>query len=205
MTRRELGGLPGLQLHAVENEYIAGLETALHPRVANERALVLFLGSSLGNFDALSSSLFLQRVRRTLRPGDALLLGADLEKPQDRLLAAYDDALGITAAFNLNLLVRMNRELGANFVVPQFSHVARFNTDTRDVEMHIESRLDQKIEFAAPGFSVSLRSGETIHTESSHKYSIVELNRIVATSGFRLAAHWLNTEWQFASCLYAAV
>jgi len=205
MTRLELAGLSGLEFRGIEQEYLPGLDAALSTRATEGQALVLFLGSSLGNFDDLEGVRFLQQVRRILRSGDTLLLGADLVKPQEQLLAAYDDALGVTAAFNLNLLVRMNRELGADFRLQQFRHRARFNAELRDVEMHIESRADQEVRFAGAGFSVRFRAGETIHTESSHKYSLEELGQIIQSSGFRCSNQWIDGEGLFASSLCTAV
>jgi uncharacterized SAM-dependent methyltransferase len=201
-TRREVGGLAGLSLASVEDEYLPGLESALRFRPADARALVLFLGSSLGNFDHPSSVDFMRRLRGALRAGDGLLLGADLEKAEERLLAAYDDALGVTAAFNLNLLVRMNRELGADFCLPKFRHRARFNARSRDVEMHLESLCDQRVYFRQAGFSANFRRGETIHTESSHKYSLAELAELADAGGFERVAQWCDGEWQFCSGLY---
>jgi L-histidine N-alpha-methyltransferase len=203
MTRQALGGLHGLSVHSVESDYLAGLHVALRIRPADQPVLVMFLGSSLGNFDALASARFLQRIRQALRPGDGLLLGADLEKPERKLLAAYDDSLGVTAAFNLNLLARMNSELGADFSVPQFRHRARYNAATRDVEMHIESLCDQAVHFP-DGFSASFRAGETIHTESSHKYRLEELAGLAQDSGFGFTAQWLDQEAQFVSLLCSA-
>jgi len=205
LTRRALDGVAGLSVRGVQDEYLPGLETALQSRAANSRVLVLFLGSSLGNFDAATSLQFLRRIRRSLVVGDDLLLGADLVKPLEQLLAAYDDALGVTAAFNLNLLVRMNRELGANFMLPQFRHLARFNAATSDVEMHIESRCAQEIYFAKDRYSVSFRAGETLHTESSHKYSVDEVSTLASDSGFRRIEHWVNEDWPFVTGLYRAI
>jgi L-histidine N-alpha-methyltransferase len=205
MTRLELAGLSRLEFSGIEQEYLPGLDIAMATRQTGGHALVLFLGSSLGNFDDLEGVRFLQQVRRILRPGDTLLLGADLVKPRDQLLAAYDDSLGVTGAFNLNLLVRMNRELGADFRLEQFRHRARFNADLRDVEMHIESRCDQEVRFSIAGFSAKFQAGETIHTESSHKYSLEELGQIIQSSGFRCTSQWIDGEWLFASSLCTAV
>ncbi|MGH8169426.1 MAG: L-histidine N(alpha)-methyltransferase, partial [Steroidobacteraceae bacterium] len=147
MTRRELSGLTGLRLRTIESEYLAGLDTAVRAPIAHGKILVLLLGSSLGNLDFGTSVRFLRRVRLALQPGDHLLLGSDLIKPEHRMLGAYDDALGVTAAFNLNLLVRMNRELDADFTLAKFRHRARFNHETHDVEMHLESLADQTVRF----------------------------------------------------------
>ncbi|HEY3729852.1 MAG TPA: L-histidine N(alpha)-methyltransferase [Steroidobacteraceae bacterium] len=205
MTRRELGALRGLNLRGIEGEYLSGLELAVRSRPAGRPVLVLFLGSSLGNFDYAASRTFLRRIRRLLQPGDSLLLGVDLQKPVAQMVAAYDDALGVTAAFNLNLLVRMNRELGANFQLPQFAHRARFNALTRDVEMHIESRDDQRVQIPGARLQIGFRAGETVHTESSHKYSPEELDSLTQNAAFSCTAQWVDADWRFMSALYQAL
>jgi dimethylhistidine N-methyltransferase len=203
-ARRALDGLEALRVRGICREYLPGLEEALQNRRPGVPVLVMFLGSSLGNFDALAAFRFLQSIRELLVPGDCLLLGADLEKPEQTLLAAYDDALGVTAAFNLNLLVRMNRELGADFRLPYFRHRVRFDRSRRNVEMHIESLREQTVRVGAGGFVVALGAGETIHTENSHKYTIPELDELTQGGGFRLARRWRDAEWAFSSALYAA-
>lgn len=203
LTEQSLAGLDGLRVRSVQAEYLQGLATAMESR-GEGPTLVLLIGSSLGNLDFAASVQFLRQLRAILRSGDTLLLGADLLKPEPRLLAAYDDALGVTAAFNLNLLARMNRELGARFRLDGFRHLARFNRDTHDVEMHLQSLVDQRVEFA-DGFAVSLRKEETIHTESSHKYSLAELDRLGNSGGFRLADQWIDEDWQFVSRVEIAV
>ena len=127
---------------------------------------MLFLGSTIGNFDRPAAAKFLREVRHILQPGDSLLLGTDLEKPVPQLLAAYDDPLGVTAAFNLNLLARINRELDADFVLEQFEHLARFNPEARSVEMHLRSQQGQNVTILRAGLTVSFLAGETIWTES---------------------------------------
>src|SRR5258707_416110 len=122
-----------------------GLLGLADSRRAGEQLLVLFLGSTIGNFDRPADIKFLRAVRRILQPGDALLLGTDLIKPTPQMLDAYDDSLGVTAAFNLNLLARINRELGGNFVLSQFEHDARFNPETRSIEMHLHSIRNQRV------------------------------------------------------------
>ncbi len=122
-----------------EREYLDGLVEVAARRREGQNLLVLFLGSTIGNFDRPAAAKFLREVRQILQPGDSLLLGTDLEKPIPQLLAAYDDPLGVTAAFNLNLLARINRELDADFVLEQFEHVARFNPEARSVEMRLRS------------------------------------------------------------------
>ncbi len=199
----ELGDLAGLAWRAIEAEYAAGLAAALHGRRPGERVLVLFLGSSLGNFDPADAHRLLAGVRAALRPGDALLLGTDLVKPEPLLLAAYDDALGVTAAFNLNLLVRMNRELGAGFQLPRFRHRVRFDAATRNLEMHLESRQRQEVAIPGAGLIVHFDEGETIHTENSHKYQLGEIDQLATATGFTVSARWVDHTWGFASNLFA--
>lgn len=204
MTRRQLTGIRDLLVQGVEGDYLAGLERALQAR-RDGRVLVLFLGGSIGNEKFDANVRFLSRLRRLLHAGDALLLGADLQKPIEQLLPAYDDALGVTAAFNRNYLVRLNRELGANCVLERFRHCARFNAELGDVEMHLVSLCEQRIRFARAGFTVALRAGETIHTESSHKYAPDELATLTRRCGFEAMMQWFDTEWPFMSGLYRAV
>mgnify|MGYP001549359096 CR=1 FL=1 len=201
-SRRALSGLQATEFRGIAKDYLVGLEDALRGSPRDEPALVMFLGSSLGNFDPLASYRFLQTVRRLLAPGDHLLLGADLDKPQPQLRAAYDDALGVTAAFNLNLLRRMNRELGADFELSLFQHQVRFDDTRRNVEMHIESLCDQTIHFAEGGFVVTLCEGETIHTENSHKYDLGELDDLTHGAGFACVKRWCDDDAAFVSALY---
>lgn len=200
----ELGGITGLRIVGVASEYLEGLRqvTALRPRGVH--LLVLFLGSTIGNFDMGADARFLSEVRSVLAPGDSLLLGTDLVKPLDRLLAAYDDPLGVTASFNLNLLARINRELDGDFDLRQFEHAALFNERTSSIEMHLRSKRRQAVRVGRAGLTVSFQPGETIWTESSHKYTLSEIERLAATAGFRLKAQWIDEEWPFAESLLAA-
>jgi L-histidine N-alpha-methyltransferase len=203
--RRELGDMGSVSIIGVESEYLDGLREVASHRPKGTHLLVLFLGSTIGNFDAGADCRFLQQVRQTLTPGDSMLLGADLVKPLRQLISAYDDSAGVTAAFNLNLLARINRELGADFDLREFQHVARFNEQTSSVEMHLCSRRAQSIAIPGADFTVKLESGETIWTESSHKYSAGELSRLAQSSGFRCQAQWIDDEWQFAENLFIAI
>lgn len=200
-TLRDLG----LPIRLVEAEYDVGLRLALADRSHGGRVLVLFFGSSLGNFGRADALARLRHIRRSLQPGDALLIGADLIKPEPLLLAAYADRLGVTAAFNLNLLVRMNREFDADFELSRFRHRARFDADKHDVEMHIQSLHDQEVHFTRLGLAISLRDGETIHTESSHKYDESELDALAAAAGFNAVERWRDEEWPFVDTLYQAI
>jgi uncharacterized SAM-dependent methyltransferase len=204
MCKRELGDIDAISIVGFEREYLDGLLEVAARREEGESLLVLFLGSTIGNFDREAGVRFLREIRRILQPGDSLLLGIDLEKPMAQLLRAYDDPLGVTAAFNLNLLARMNRELDANFDLPQFEHVAKFNRVARSVEMHILSRRRQTVNIPAVDFSVTLQEGETIWTESSHKYSRDEIADIAKDTGFRCEAQWIDEEWRFAENLLVA-
>ena len=162
MCQRELGDIDAISIVGYEREYLDGLAEVADRRHDGEHLLVLFLGSTIGNFQRQAATRFLGAVRRTMRVGDALLLGTDLEKPAPQLLAAYDDALGITAAFNLNLLARINRELAADFNLQQFEHVARFNRDARSVEMHLRATRTQTVTIPKADLSVTFGKGETI-------------------------------------------
>jgi len=201
---RELGNLPGVTLLGIEREYLDGLRHVSSEREDGAHLLVLFLGSTIGNFDSGQDQKFLSEVRRTLRPGDYLLLGADLVKPIDRLMAAYDDPIGVTAAFNLNLLARVNRELGADFDLRSFEHVARFNQETSSVEMHLRSKRRQTVTVTRAEFMARFAEGETIWTESSHKYLASDLLTLATDSGFACEAQWVDNEWWFTENLFAA-
>lgn len=200
----ELGRIDCVSIVGFERPYLDGLLAAAARRRDDDHLLVLFLGSTIGNFDRDAGERFLAGIRRILYPGDALLLGTDLEKPLGQLLAAYDDSIGATAAFNLNLLARLNRELGANFHLTAFRHESRYNEDERRVEMHLRSLRDQVVSIPGAGFSVSFRKDETIWTESSHKYRAEEISPMARRNGFRCAAQWVDAEWPFAESLLLA-
>ena len=147
---------------------------------------------------------FLRRVRRTLRGGDTLLLSTDLEKPAAQLIAAYDDGIGVTAAFNLNLLARINRELDGNFVLPQFRHEVRYDAPERRIEMHLRSTVAQSVAVRKAELEVSFRKDETIWTENCYKYNLAEVADMGERSGFRCDAQWVDAEWPFAQSLLVA-
>ena len=204
MCERELRDIDSISIVGFEREYLDGLlEVAAH-RKDGQHLLVLFLGSTIGNFDRPAGVKFLAEIRRIVEPGDSLLLGTDLEKPSPQVLAAYDDELGVTAAFNLNLLARINRELDADFDLRQFSHVARINHEARSVEMHLRSKRRQMVSIPAAELDVEFLEGETIWTESSHKYSTEEIFQMARDAGFRCEAQWVDHEWPFAENLLSA-
>src|SRR5262249_1789705 len=136
-------------------------------------------------------------IRRALRQGDALLIGADLVKPEKDLLLAYDDPLGVTAAFNRNLLVRINRELGATFDVEGFLHRAVWNGEASRIEMHLVSERAQRVDIPAAGLSLSFAAGETIWTESSYKYDTDSFDDMLSAAGFSTASRWIDDEGRF--------
>lgn len=191
-------------VHVIEAGYLEGLAELASRRAPHSRLLLLFLGSSIGNFDAESAVGFLSAVRCHLRPGDSLLLGTDLMQDPERLIPAYDDPLGVTASFNRNLLVRINRDLDGDFDIRSFDHVARYNASQHRMEMFLRPTKDQQVHIRALSLHLELEAGEMILTEVSHKYSADELPLMAAASGFRHTAAWSDAEWPFAESLWLA-
>ncbi|MDP8990867.1 MAG: L-histidine N(alpha)-methyltransferase [Acidobacteriota bacterium] len=204
MCKREVGDIQAISILGLERDYLDGLAEVASQRRQGKPLLVLFLGSTIGNFDPPAAASFLRELRGLLQPGDSLLLGTDLEKPVPVLLDAYDDPLGVTAAFNLNLLARINRELDGRFDLSQFDHEARFNTTARRVEMHLRSNRRQRVAIDKADLTVTFEEGETIWTESSHKYSCAEVLRMAQASSFRCEAQWIDRQWLFAENLWIA-
>ena len=193
---------PELCITGQARDYTQGLGAI--ERSNGESILALFLGSNIGNYDPPEAIALLRQIRRTLREGDGLLLGADLKKDAAILEAAYDDALGVTAAFNLNLLLRINRELGADFDLKRFQHRAVYNDAQGRIEMHLVSRLAQKIHLNALGLMIEMQAGETIHTENSYKYDQQQLSQMAAAAGFGAKRVWMDEEERFSSSLWLA-
>jgi dimethylhistidine N-methyltransferase len=177
--------------------YEEGLSRAATAR-SDDPMLVLFLGSNIGNFDPPVAHQMLVMIRRMLRPGDGLLLGSDLVKPERDLLLAYDDPLGVTAAFNRNLLRRINDELGGDFDLDGFAHRASWNAADRRVEAHLVSRWRQHVEIPLASLSLTLDEGEAIWTESSHKYEPAQVIADGRAAGFDEAEQWIDEEARFA-------
>jgi L-histidine Nalpha-methyltransferase len=199
---KELGELDFLSIVGYEKNYLEGLRAVAHRRRNGEHLCVLFLGSTIGNFDRPAADSFLREVRQILLPGDSLLLATDLEKDVETQLSAYNDPAGVTAAFNLNLLARLNRELGADFDLSAFRHEALWNASERRIEMHLRSLWRQRIEIPAARLSLRLEENETIWTESSHKYSRQEPIEMAERTGFRCVGQWFDEEWPFAQNLW---
>ncbi|MBV8732938.1 MAG: L-histidine N(alpha)-methyltransferase [Acidobacteriia bacterium] len=188
----------------LEANYLEGLEQVVERRAAGETLLVLFLGSTIGNFEPDAAIDFLAAARARLAPGDALMLGTDLVKPREQMLLAYDDPAGVTAAFNLNLLGRINRELDADFDLRQFQHLARYDAEAQRIEMHLLSLTGQTVTVRKADLVVEFLPGETIWTESSHKFRPEQIAPIARASGFRLDRQWIDCEWPFAESLLRA-
>ncbi len=203
--QRELGEMDKVSIVGFERAYLDGLQEVAARRRNGDHLLVLFLGSTIGNFDRPAGDQFLRQVRAILREGDALLLATDLEKSVPQLLLAYDDPAGVTAAFNKNLLSRINREMEGDFDLRRIEHVVRYDETERRVEMHLRSTAWQRVTLRKAGFNFYLREGETIWTESSHKYNPQEVVQMGERTGYRCAGQWLDTEWAFAQNLFFAV
>jgi dimethylhistidine N-methyltransferase len=202
--RVELSSVESIGIVGLERPFLEGLGEAAERRGAREALLVLFLGSSIGNFERPAAEEFLREIRRRLAPGDALLVGTDLVKPVGDLIAAYDDPAGVTAAFNLNLLARINRELGGDFALRQFAHEARYNQARRRIEMHLVSRRRQTVSIPAANLAVRFEEGETIWTEACHKFFPGELRQMAGRCGFACDSQWVDPEWPFAESLWVA-
>jgi L-histidine Nalpha-methyltransferase len=188
----------------LKEDYLGGLEQVAEQRRPGDTLLVLFLGSTIGNFEPADGIGFLARVRERLEPGDALLLGTDLVKPHHQLMLAYNDPTGVTSAFNLNLLGRINRELDGDFDLRQFEHVARYDPEAQRIEMHLISRCAQTVTIAKADLVVDFAAGETIWTESSHKFRPEQIAAMARAAGFRLESQWIDREWRFAETLLRA-
>jgi dimethylhistidine N-methyltransferase len=194
-AKEQLGArLPDLRVDPVCGHYLPALEALAH---AGGPRLVLFMGSTLGNFEPGEAIAFLRDLRARLRPDDLFLLGLDLEKDPAILVPAYDDAAGVTAAFNLNLLARLNRELGADFEVDAFRHLAVWNAAEHRIEMHLVSQKAQTVRFAAMGLEISFAAGERIHTENSYKHPPAGVDRLLSEGGFASLHAWTDPKGWF--------
>lgn len=193
---------PGLEVLAVEADFTRAVDLPL-PKHAPKNRVVFFPGSTIGNFEPADAKAFLSSVRETVGPGGMLLIGVDLKKDTGRLIDAYDDASGVTEAFNKNLLARINRELGGDFDLSLFRHIARYNAHLGRVEMHLESCTDQVVHIDDHAFHFAV--GETIHTENSYKYAPDAFEELARDAGFKKKAAWLDNESLFAVMLFEAV
>jgi L-histidine Nalpha-methyltransferase len=199
---RRLQRFRSLRVWRHQATYEEGLARAAAARGTGP-AIALFLGSNIGNFDPPDAEALLRQIRSALRDGDVLLLGADLVKPERDLLLAYDDPLGVTAAFDKNLLVRINRELGGAFDLSTFAHQARWHAPAGRIEMHLVSRVAQRVPIAAIEATIAFEAGESIWTESSYKYDPGQIAAMGAAGGLSVAAQWIDERARFALTLFA--
>ena len=204
LAQRTLGRFPGLPVTGRQATYEDGLRQVTDHRSDDATMVVAFLGSNIGNLDPSAARTFLRAVRSALRAGDRLVLGVDLVKAEAELMLAYDDPLGVTAAFNKNLLVRLNRELGADFELDQFAHRAVWNASASRVEMHLESLCAQTVSIPGADCQVRLSEGESIWTESSYKSEPDEIASLGATTGFVRRDQWVDDGARFAVTTFDA-
>lgn len=202
-AHRLLTEYPRLTIQAHAAEYRAGIERLSDERLG--RKIIVFMGSNLGNFDSLDALEFLGNIRRQMGNLDYFLMGNDLAKDEAVLIPAYDDAQGITAAFNLNILARINHELGGDFDTDAFTHLALYNRAKSRVEMHLKSLRHQDVTVRALSQVFRFGKGETIHTENSYKYSIGQLDTMFRATGLRLVRRWLDDRGWFSVNLLQAI
>jgi len=197
----ELSGLA--RVTPLKASYLEGLDQ-VRARRNGGPILLLFLGSTIGNFEPRCRMDLLAQVRARLKKGDALLIGCDLVKPIETMIEAYDDPSGVTASFNLNLLGRINRELGGDFNQRAFRHEARYDAEERRIEMHLRSCCDQTVTVREADLRCEFHAGETIWTESSHKFQIEEISAMARQCGFSPEAEWIDRDWPFAESFWRA-
>jgi len=195
-----LKDFPELKITAVATEYREGL-AQIKERFQHVPKLILWLGSSIGNFDKPSSITFLKGIRENMKSQDRFLLGADLLKSEKILIPAYDDAKGVTAKFNKNLLARINNELGGNFNLDTFDHKIILNKEYSRLEMHLLSKVKQTVHIKALNIDVKFEEGETIHTENCHKFSLQDIEYIAKESGFKVGEQWFDSNNLFSLSL----
>lgn len=190
---------PELTITGVVDTYERGLE--LVRGMGGPSNLVVFLGSSLGNMSPDASASFLRMVRSSMGPRDLFLVGLDMVKDPETLEAAYNDRWGVTARFNMNMLARINRDLGANFSLADFAHYAIYNGQDRRIEMYLRSKKDQTVDIPGAGITITLRENELIHTENSYKYTVPQIRAMAAESGFRIQRLWRDADSKFSLTL----
>jgi dimethylhistidine N-methyltransferase len=193
--------LPQVAVHPLVQDYTQQSPALAH---LSGRKLVLYIGSSIGNFEPMAASALLRHLRSSLNSGDSLLLGTDMRKPVEVLLPAYDDAAGVTAQFNLNVLARINREFDADFDLDAFSHCVIWNERDSRIEMHLESRTSQVVNIDALDLSVAFAEGETIHTENSYKFTPSMIEALAENGGFSIEQSWSDERSWFSVTLLHA-
>ncbi|HEY4320955.1 MAG TPA: L-histidine N(alpha)-methyltransferase [Gemmatimonadales bacterium] len=192
VARERLARRPGVSITLHHADYLAGLAVAISGSSSDGARMVLFLGSNIGNFDALDAAALLAAIRSKLQPGDSLLLGADLVKSVPEMLLAYDDPLGVTAAFNRNILVRLNHDFATGFDLTHYQHEARWNAAESQIEMWLVSRVAQRVRIPGLKKELQLTEGEAIRTERSRKYQPEEIAALLQTAGFTVVQQWMT-------------
>jgi dimethylhistidine N-methyltransferase len=210
-----LNNIPGVTVRSQVTDYTR--EALPLDRLPNTRTLALYIGSSIGNFTPGDATEVLRNLRAQLLPGDTLLLGTDLapiaspekQKTEAMLLAAYDDATGTTAAFNLNVLTRLNRDLGSDFNTKNFRHKVLWNSAESRIEMHLESLVAQRVYLPAndfgPALTINFAAGETIHTENSYKFTPAAVQSLLGSASFKATRSWQDPQHLFAVTLATAL
>jgi len=198
-----------IQIYGICSDYVSGLVKInefmkLKRKIPNKK-FIIFLGSSIGNFDPKDAMDFLHSIARYVQKDDLLLIGIDLEKDKSILDRAYNDKNGVTAKFNLNVLSRINEELDGEFNISNFEHKSFYNTRKHRIEMHLESKLDQQVRIGAIGKMFYFKKGETIHTENSYKYSLPTLNRLVKKAGLQAIRNFTDPNKQYTLILLKKV
>ncbi|MFQ5440547.1 MAG: L-histidine N(alpha)-methyltransferase [Nitrosopumilaceae archaeon] len=188
-----------LKITGIVDTYEGGLEFI--EKYDDKKNLIIFLGSSFGNFIPEDGKIFLQKINSIMKKEDLFLIGLDLVKNKKILEDAYDDSQGITAAFNLNVLSRINDELDADFVLENFKHLAKYNEKDQRVEMYLESLVNQSIIISKANLSLNLKKNELIHTEHSHKYQISQIKNLMDETGFKIQQNWLDKNKHYALTL----
>ena len=192
---------PDLEINAIAARYNEGID---HLNIRKDQQnLITWLGSSIGNFDRSEVITFLQHIQKIMCPNDRFLVGIDLQKDKSIIENAYNDAQGITAEFNLNLLTHVNRELDGNFILENFEHKAIYNEEIGRIEMYLISNIDQKVLISDLDLEVCFKANETIHTENSFKYSLEDIDTLAEETGLYVEQQWFDTERLFSLNLLA--
>ena len=190
--------IPGLKIHGLHGEYFDMLTEA--NRISKRKKLVLFLGANIGNFKFDAMPAFCKKLRRLLSKGDMVLIGFDLKKDPKKILAAYDDSEDFTSQFNLNLLIRINNELGANFDLNNFEHYATYDPDSGACKSYLVSMKEQNV--CINGSTINFKKDETIFMEISHKYSVEQIDTIAVQCGFTPGEHFFDTKKYFVDVIW---
>jgi len=187
---------PALRVSGYVGDYFSILDTPHLQRT--DKVLVMFMGSNIGNYEPADAVVLLRKVAAMLKPGDGLLLGADLKKDRRELLLAYDDPAGVTAAFNKNLLARINRELGGDFDVKTFEHVVEYGEERGGVHSYLAATSEQSVNVGAAGLQLHFEPGDRIHTESAYKYTAQNIAEMAGSAGLNVARSWTDSAGRFS-------